>query len=556
MRSVQTQCNLLKPHTLLSKPEPPLVSNEELDQSWTSTNLQEDSHDLSFIPSESDHTEAESDCGLDDENMHEGSGRLFLVSEVNLLQLFMTCFRCSSPALGNLTHVIGTMVKVEQNCGVCGYSWNWISQPMIGSIPSGNLKLSCGILFAGSLPSKSLRIFDFMNVSSISNDTFLKHQRHYLQPAILDVWESNRFRHIQEIQCDGRKISIGGDGRCDTPGHSAKFGSYSVMDLDDGRVLDVQLVQSNEVKSSCHMEKEGLSRSVAFLRSQDIQIDTIVTDRHVQIRKWVRENMAGTKHCVDVWHVAKGLKKKLVAMAKEKECEDLHKWIKSISNHIYWVAASTPSGDKEVMWQKWASLENHIQNIHEGHGSQFPRCLHANLNEQERRRKWLKPGCKSMVKLEKLIGSRQMKLDIPMLSTGHQTSELEGYHSVVNHFAPKMHGFSYNGMMCRLLLAALHFNENSGREQAVTSQGELCYKIVFPKHKKGGYTLREVKTEPTFNYVQELTGNVFTRTAACSMTQSHHAMLAHPPPPLCNSFERPVKEQAVSTFQSRFGNHE
>lgn len=54
------------------------------------------------------------------------------------------------------------------------------------------------------------------------------------------------------------------------------------------------------------MEKEGLARSIEFLHSNDLQLDTIVTDRHVQIRKWVRENMGDTKHCVDVWHVAKG----------------------------------------------------------------------------------------------------------------------------------------------------------------------------------------------------------------------------------------------------------
>ena len=52
-------------------------------------------------------------------------------------------------------------------------------------------------------------------------------------------------------------------------------------------------------------------------------------------------------------------------------------------------------------------------------------------------------------KLQDIVSSNQLKKDILMLSHGHQTSALEGYHSVINHFAPKVIGFSYHGMLCR-----------------------------------------------------------------------------------------------------------
>ncbi|XP_069103780.1 uncharacterized protein [Argopecten irradians] len=145
-----------------------------------------------------------------------------------------------------------------------------------------------------------------------------------------------------------------------------------------------------------------------------------------------------------------------------------------------------------------------------------------------------------MVKLDGLISSKQMKLDIPMLSTGHQTSELEGYHSVVNQFAP-------------LTLAALHFNENVGRDQAVNSNVDLTYKIVFPKNKKGGYTVREVMTEPTYNFVRELTGNVIERTNKNTIPKSEQEILPHAPLPLCFEFEIPAKEHAISVMLFRFG---
>lgn len=54
------------------------------------------------------------------------------------------------------------------------------------------------------------------------------------------------------------------------------------------------------------MEKEGLIRCVNYFNHLDISITALVTDRHVQIVKWVRENMTETTHWFDVWHVAKG----------------------------------------------------------------------------------------------------------------------------------------------------------------------------------------------------------------------------------------------------------
>lgn len=41
------------------------------------------------------------------------------------------------------------MVHVEQECGTCGHHRTWNSQPMTGSIPSGNLLLSAAILYTG-----------------------------------------------------------------------------------------------------------------------------------------------------------------------------------------------------------------------------------------------------------------------------------------------------------------------------------------------------------------------------------------------------------------------
>ena len=58
--------------------------------------------------------------------------------------------------------------------------------------------------------------------------------------------------------------------------------------------------------------------------------------------------------------------------------------------------------------------------------------------------------------------------------------------------------FSVCIFLCRIRLAVLHFNENSGREQATTVAGKLQYSVVFPKHKKGGYIVKKVTKDATY----------------------------------------------------------
>ena len=64
-------------------------------------------------------------------------------------------------------------------------------------------------------------------------------------------WESQT--ELRE-QYQGRVLTLGGDARCDSPGFSAKFGSYTLMDLEFGKVVDLQLVQViMNIIISCHI---------------------------------------------------------------------------------------------------------------------------------------------------------------------------------------------------------------------------------------------------------------------------------------------------------------
>jgi hypothetical protein len=53
------------------------------------------------------------------------------------------------------------------------------------------------------------------------------------------------------------------------------------------------------------MEKEGLVRAIDRVYDEGLKISTLITDRHSQISKWIRETHPEIDHRYDVWHVAK-----------------------------------------------------------------------------------------------------------------------------------------------------------------------------------------------------------------------------------------------------------
>ncbi|XP_064637203.1 uncharacterized protein LOC135493645 [Lineus longissimus] len=265
----------------------------------------------------------------------------------------------------------------------------------------------------------------------------------------------------------------------------------------------------------------------------------------------MREEQEDTKHYYDVWHVAKGLAKKMEALAKKPGCGELRDWIKSISNHLYWCASSNKDGDKEVLLAKWLSIMNHIQNIHEGHDNEkFPRCAHEVIDESERKKKWLKPSTKVTEKVNALLTNKRLQTDVKKLSPLHQTSSVEAFHSLIVHFCPKSTHFSYLGMKSRLALAALHYNENSSRPVAKTS-GDACT-IIFPKFKQGGFSIQKSKPPATYKYLTDLTEKLCDEVVCDPARFGKVLDDINVPPPLATKYVRPNKQEAVANWSKRF----
>jgi solute carrier family 8 (sodium/calcium exchanger) len=156
-------------------------------------------------------------------------------------------------------------------------------------------------------------------------------------------------------------------------------------------------------------------------------------------------------------------------------------------------------------------------------------------------------GSKAAVKIEDIVWGTHLCKAIRKMSTGFQTSTLESFHSVINHFAPKMTSYSYYGQLCRQHLAALHFNENIKREPRKSDNGNLKFKIVFPKFKTGDdYSVKILSTENTYLYVQTL---LDTTLEMCGKKNSMETPI---PPPLTSGKRKPSKAEAVTKLSSRY----
>ncbi|KAL5005650.1 hypothetical protein ScPMuIL_016808 [Solemya velum] len=82
-------------------------------------------------------------------------------------------------------------------------------------------------------------------------------------------------------------------------------------------VVDIQLVQSNECGGSYHMEKTGLTRSLKFLDERGLELGILITDRHRQLGKFLREEYPEIDHLFDIWHIGKEYVSELMEMVAE-----------------------------------------------------------------------------------------------------------------------------------------------------------------------------------------------------------------------------------------------
>ena len=158
-----------------------------------------------------------------------------------LMLLFAVCRQCGSKAVKVQKVIIGTYLRIKHLCLSCSHKRVWDSQPMVRKIPAGNIRLSAAILYAGTTPTKVIRVLTFLKCETISVETYFWHQRDYLQPTVSSVYQSKQSALLSSF--GNQHLVLAGDGRADSPGHSAKYGTYSILEMSCNKIIDFKLVQ-------------------------------------------------------------------------------------------------------------------------------------------------------------------------------------------------------------------------------------------------------------------------------------------------------------------------
>lgn len=166
----------------------------------------------------------------------------FLVYKECLVELLQYCPKCSCGC--DVTwHVIGTFVAAVRRCCNCDYSHKWCSQPLVNDIPAGNIHLSAAMYISGASFAKTERVFAALRMKFFCSSTFYRHIQQFVQPTILSVWNDHQKQLLHSLIERPGDVVLGGDMRADSPGHCAKYGSYTMMELRANRVIDVSLIQ-------------------------------------------------------------------------------------------------------------------------------------------------------------------------------------------------------------------------------------------------------------------------------------------------------------------------
>ena len=66
------------------------------------------------------------------------------------------------------------------------------------------------------------------------------------------------------------------------------------------------------------MEKAGLIKTLQEVKKRKYKIECLTTDRHLQIKKHMREQEENIDHQFNVWHFSISMKTKLLNGSKKK----------------------------------------------------------------------------------------------------------------------------------------------------------------------------------------------------------------------------------------------
>ena len=145
-----------------------------------------------------------------------------------------------------------------------GHKNIWRSQPSLNHQFLGNIETCSENLFSANTFQRIYEYFCLVGLQCIGKTRFYQLLRRYLAGVVQERYcrESNSI--LNQLKEQGL-CCLSRHGRCVSPGHNAKYLTYSFMDQITNKGAAMTVTQVTEAKTSNNMEKEGLIKGLKFL---------------------------------------------------------------------------------------------------------------------------------------------------------------------------------------------------------------------------------------------------------------------------------------------------
>ena len=151
--------------------------------------------------------------------------------------------------------------------------------------------LPAAIIISGNNYEKFSLLCKALGLNVVGRNTFMRFQKHCAAPVVEEVWmEMNEI--VKKLFEEYEDVCLCGDGRNDSPGHSARYCVYTLMEQFTNIVVNFEVIDKRETGgNSTGMEKEALRRLLERMATI-FPFDKITTDASPTIIKLVR-NLEG-----------------------------------------------------------------------------------------------------------------------------------------------------------------------------------------------------------------------------------------------------------------------
>jgi hypothetical protein len=242
------------------------MMEEETTSSDDGDEWHDDQGDLDYQPSHASSSEASSSSSWKTQVTNPILDNKFIVFKCQLMELFKGCPLpgCDQPL--NEPPVLkerGSALTIQTFC-LGGHRHVWHSQPVINRVFLGNVLFPCAVFATGGSFRQSLEMLDCLGLKMIKEREAFNIQSAYIIPESEKMWSVHQAATISTLS--NRPLELSGDARCDSPGHNATYGTYSMMDTKSNLILEQQTVHVTTVKNSYWLEPKGLELCLKALK--------------------------------------------------------------------------------------------------------------------------------------------------------------------------------------------------------------------------------------------------------------------------------------------------